>query len=84
MTPAEFKTARRALGLSVNSMAQVVGVATGRTIRKWEAGDRSIPGPAILAMWFLLTEAGIKPRFARAFSPSPGGCEGGTTGARPS
>lgn len=45
MTPAELKSARRALGLSAEGFARVVGVESGRTVRRWEAGDRDIPGP---------------------------------------
>ena len=50
MTPAEFKSIRHALGLSANRMARVLGVSGGRTIRKWEAGENDIPGPAKLAL----------------------------------
>ena len=44
MTPEELKSARRSLGLSCEKFAQRVGVASGRTVRRWEAGDREIPG----------------------------------------
>ena len=43
MTPAEFKAIRRALGLSCQGMADRLGVASGRTVRRWEAGTREIP-----------------------------------------
>ena len=65
MTPVQFKSARRALGLSAAKMAQALGVASGRTIRRWEAGESGIPGPTALAMWFLLIEARIEPEFDR-------------------
>lgn len=45
MTPAELKSARHALGLSAEGFARVVGVESGRTVRRWEAGERDIPGP---------------------------------------
>lgn len=45
MTPAELKAARHALGLSAERFARMVRVQSGRTVRKWEAGDRDIPGP---------------------------------------
>ena len=45
MTPEELKSARHALGLSAEGFASFVGVQGGRTVRKWEAGDRDIPGP---------------------------------------
>ncbi len=44
MTPAELKSARRQLGLTQAGLARVVGVHVGRTIGKWECGERSIPG----------------------------------------
>ncbi|HRJ61568.1 MAG TPA: hypothetical protein PKZ99_10370 [Azospirillaceae bacterium] len=53
MIPQDFKTARRKLGLTLNRMAEAVGVADGRTVRRWEAGDRDIPGPVekLLQIW---------------------------------
>ncbi len=41
--PAEFRTIRRSLGYSTQGLARVLGVRAGRTIRKWERGDRDIP-----------------------------------------
>ena len=54
MTPAEFKDARRALGLSAQSMALLLNVKSGRTIRRWESGERKVPGPASAAVALLL------------------------------
>lgn len=53
MTPAELKSARAALGLSAAGFARAVGVESGRTVRRWESGERDIPGPvlALLAIW---------------------------------
>lgn len=45
MTPAELKLARHALGLSAEGFARLVQVQSGRTVRKWESGERDIPGP---------------------------------------
>lgn len=45
MTPDELKSARYALGLSAEGFAAFVGVSSGRTVRRWEAGERDIPGP---------------------------------------
>jgi transcriptional regulator with XRE-family HTH domain len=41
MTPTELKAARRALGLSAQGFARTFGVASGRTVRGWEAGERN-------------------------------------------
>lgn len=57
MTPEEFKAARRTLGLSASKMAAALKVSHGRTIRRWEAGHRDIPGPAIVAVQFMLEQA---------------------------
>jgi len=45
MTGEELKAARLALGLSQDEFAQLVRVSSGRTVRKWEDGERQIPGP---------------------------------------
>lgn len=45
MTPEELKSARHALGLSAEGFASWVNVKGGRTVRRWEAGEREIPGP---------------------------------------
>jgi DNA-binding transcriptional regulator YiaG len=45
MTAAELKSARHALGLTVDGFARIVRVQSGRTVRRWESGERDIPGP---------------------------------------
>ena len=47
MTPAQLKKARHALGLSAEGFARLVGVKSGRTVRRWESGEREIPGPVM-------------------------------------
>lgn len=51
--PAEFRAIRERLGLSAAGMGALLRV-NGRTIRKWEAGDRAIPGLAAMALGLLL------------------------------
>jgi len=53
-TPAGFRAARNALGLSAEGMAKTLQVSSGRTIRRWEKGDRDIPGPAAVAVRMML------------------------------
>ena len=53
MTPAEFRRIRRALGLSAQGLARLLQVSDGRTVRRWEAGDRDIPGPVRVLMLIL-------------------------------
>lgn len=44
MTPEQFKEARRALGYSQQALADEWGMGAngGRTIRRWEAGERPL------------------------------------------
>jgi transcriptional regulator with XRE-family HTH domain len=42
MTPTELRAARHALDLTAAGFAQVTGVDE-RTVRRWEAGERSVP-----------------------------------------
>ena len=44
MTPAEFKQTRRDLGYSQQSLAEEwgMGINGGRTIRRWEDGERPL------------------------------------------
>ena len=57
MTPTEFKAIRHALGLSAQGLARALGVSDGRTVRRWEAGDRDIPGPVRVLM--LIWQSGV-------------------------
>jgi transcriptional regulator with XRE-family HTH domain len=42
MHPAEFKTLREALGLTISTLVKVIDVDE-RTIRKWESGKKKLP-----------------------------------------
>ena len=54
MTPKQFKRARRMLGLSQPELADLLGIASDRTLRRWEAGQMDIPGPVLLAMELIM------------------------------
>ncbi len=56
MTPAEFRAIRHAFGYSAEGLARALRVSSGRTVRKWEAGDRGIPGHAQVVMLLLEQE----------------------------
>lgn len=45
MTPTQFKTIREDAGLSLAETACILDVSDLRTVRRYEAGDRSISGP---------------------------------------
>ena len=49
-TPEQLKEARQRLGLSAENLARVLRVEDGRTVRRWEAGERAIPGPVTVIM----------------------------------
>jgi len=50
MTPRKLKSTRESLGLSQAAFARMVGVASDRTVRKWENGERKIPGRVVVIM----------------------------------
>jgi transcriptional regulator with XRE-family HTH domain len=58
MTPDELHTARKDLGLTQADLAKIL-FADPRTIRKWENGDRPIPGLVSQTMRWML--AGVVP-----------------------
>ena len=60
MTPNEFRKIRHRLGLSTRALANLLGVSDGRTVRRWEAGTRFVPGP-ITRLMRLLATGKIKP-----------------------
>jgi transcriptional regulator with XRE-family HTH domain len=49
-TPEALREARATLGLSADALARIVRVEDGRTVRRWEAGEREIPGPVIVIL----------------------------------
>jgi DNA-binding transcriptional regulator YiaG len=59
MTPAELRSARAALGLSAAALARALELGKGgdRTVRRWEAGERDIPGPVRVVLRMLLERA---------------------------
>lgn len=56
MTPEVFKNYRNLFGLSQSQMADLLGVKSDRTIRKWEDGENDIAGPAIVALGYMLRD----------------------------
>ncbi len=70
MTPQELKSARHALGLSAEGFASWVHVQSGRTVRKWEAGDRDIPGPVAVLVKAVMDSEAVRQHFGLSISPS--------------
>jgi DNA-binding transcriptional regulator YiaG len=59
MTPAEFKEARNALGLSAAGLAELWGMGSngGRSIRRWENGERPMNPVAAYCLRLMLERA---------------------------
>ena len=56
MTPAQFRTIRKANGLSQSAAGRLLGLShdsAGRTVRRWESGESPIPGSVALLMAFM-------------------------------
>lgn len=54
MTRQELKQARLELGMTQDQMAAAVGVSNGRTVRRWESGERNVnPSASILVKMLL-------------------------------
>lgn len=54
MTPDALKSARARLGLTQAGLGELLR-CDGRTVRRWEAGDREIPGPVAVLVEALLS-----------------------------
>lgn len=63
MTGDELRRARAALGLSTEGLARLVDVQGGRTVRKWEAGDRDVPGPVAVLLRALMESRSVRRYF---------------------
>ena len=53
MTPAEVRAARERLGLTTQQLAAALE-CTVRAVQQWESGMRNVPGPARVAIAFML------------------------------
>jgi hypothetical protein len=61
MTPADFRTARKALGLTQTGMAEALRLSPAngaRSIRIWEKEGNTVPGPVQVAVEFMLVAKG--------------------------
>jgi DNA-binding XRE family transcriptional regulator len=54
ITSAEFRMARKALGLSQTDMANALRLKDARAVRYYEAGERDISGPIQVAIAYML------------------------------
>lgn len=67
MTPLQFLAARKTLGLSQNDLARVWGMGDngGRTIRRWENGERPLNPVAAFAIQGMIDVAALEAANAR-------------------
>lgn len=64
MTPDQFREARLRLGLTQSEMADRLGIDgehRARTVRRWESGERAIPGPVALLLNSLFKSSPVSP-----------------------
>lgn len=60
MTPADLRTARKALGLTQSGLAKALRLSEkngDRSIRIWEQGGNTVPGPVQVAVELLAEQA---------------------------
>lgn len=53
-----FLRCRLVLGMSHQAIARALNIGSDRTVRRWEACERDIPGPVWVALKFMLRDAG--------------------------
>ncbi len=54
MNPKQFREMRESLGLSQEQLAKQLGVSSGRTVRRWELGERKISATTARLLKLLL------------------------------
>ncbi|MCW2276406.1 hypothetical protein GJ654_18945 [Rhodoblastus acidophilus] len=69
MTPDDLKSAIKSLGLTDGGFAHLVGITganADRTVRRWKAGERDIPGPVIVIVGALMESRAVRRFFGVA------------------
>ena len=66
MTPDELKVARLDMSLSADRFAKLVQVESGRTVRRWEAAERDIPGPVQVLVRAIMSSRSVRHYFGIA------------------
>jgi transcriptional regulator with XRE-family HTH domain len=59
LSPADLRTARKALGLTQHALAEALGMGKSgwQSVSRWEKDGNTIPGPVGLAVQLLLERA---------------------------
>lgn len=55
MNPTELKAVRKRHDLTQRQLATILRIEDERTVRRWEAGDRAISGPATILLELMAT-----------------------------
>lgn len=63
MTADEFRAIRKGLDLSAEGLANLLQVHSGRTVRRWEAGEREVPGPVAVLLTALSESQAVRGYF---------------------
>jgi DNA-binding transcriptional regulator YiaG len=71
VTPERLRAIRAALGLSAAGFARLVRVESGRTVRRWEAGERDVPGPVTVLAEALMISRAVRRHFGVAIEGDP-------------
>ena len=71
VTPEMLKSARQSLGLSAQGFASLVEAESGRTVRRWEAGDRAIPGGVRVLTRALMESQAVRSHFGLSLEGDP-------------
>ncbi len=57
MNPKQFREMRESVGLSQEQLAKMLGVNSGRTVRRWELGERKISETTVRLLQIILDGA---------------------------
>lgn len=63
MTAGKLRAARLDMSLSADRFAKLVQVESGRTVRRWEAAERDIPGPVQVLVRAIMSSRSVRHYF---------------------
>ena len=70
MTADDLREARKALGLSADALARLLNAESGRTVRRWEAGESNVPGPVDALLTACMESAAVREHFGLTLAPA--------------
>ena len=65
MMPSQLYEIRYELGWTQEDMAREVGVSSGRTVRRWEHGERKIPESVAKLLHVIIQLSRERPHFGK-------------------